>query len=265
MQENHLDSVDINNTEQLFIQFERESCDHYSPIVGLDGELDESESGKLVLIDDNSECIEVVGIWSGKKLPGQDIVSLVAEPLPGKEIYFTDKGELELPLVAINNGVVWTGEYKKDANTSRIEEWFSFNESANEKVQAALEAVPSAENGFQQAFLDGRVLYTVIIDTEDEDGDGDNSDMLIVGMKHENGVRSLDFGGDGSFEVTNESYTIVDGVINVVDQDGATETLTISYADAKYIALEGGDPHDGGEIYYTLEDAQDSISAFTQP
>ena len=253
------------------IAFERDltnvACGDYSKyleasINGLDGDLNADETGTLVLYDQSTCTQTPVGIWRGQALSDGN-VGLIGEPTAGNEKYFEDVEDNEYPFFALNSSLspslVWDGEYRKAKDEFTTGTEFEVNKSAYEKMKTVVATVPSVENGFQQAYLDGRTLYVVVLDKEDDDKDGNTTEYIIVGMKHENGVRTLDFNAEGKHVIT-EKYTLSDtGVMTITEQDGDTDTMTIEHVYSEdHIGTIDSD-HDADKVYYTLEDAKEAL------
>ncbi|MDY0215170.1 MAG: hypothetical protein RBS24_06655 [Bacilli bacterium] len=113
--------------------------------------------------------------------------------------------------------------------------WYGYYDAtkAQERVNAlnnAQEEMISIESGYNEAWLNGRTLYLVITDTEDDDNDGSTTDKLIVAMKFENGNISYDFSADGTFEATEIVYEVENGVL-IKREEGDTEYQTLTNID----------------------------------
>lgn len=105
-----------------------------------------------------------------------------------------------------------------------------------------------------------KTLYQVIVDTEDDDNDGSTTDLLLVAAKYENGIRSLDFSADGSFEVpTGITYAIINGVLMISD-NGDTESETITAVDSTkltvYLEVSWSGPDSTIFEFFTKADAE---------
>ena len=120
-------------------------------------------------------------------------------------------------------------------------------------------------DGFTEEWLDGRTLYSVILDTEDDDNDSSTTDNLLLALKYEDGNRLIDFAADGIFEVPNETYEIVNGVLKITNQDGDFEDMTITAIDeTKITSLDINSWSPISEIVYDffeLPDAQAYLNA----
>lgn len=68
---------------------------------------------------------------------------------------------------------------------------------------------------FTDIFIEGNTLYSVVPDTEDYNGDGNVTDLILLAENYENGYRRLDYAADGVFEMTSDSYEIIDGVLKI--------------------------------------------------
>jgi len=120
--------------------------------------------------------------------------------------------------------------------------------------------LPSVTNGFTSEWIEGKTLYEVILDTQDDDNDGSTVDWLIIASIYENGVVSLDFSADGSYEITSGiTYAIVNGEL-VMTEAGDIETETITAVDAAKIttnlSVSWGDPDEKVYAFFTKADAQ---------
>ena len=119
--------------------------------------------------------------------------------------------------------------------------------------------LPSVTDGFVADWIEGKTLYSVILDAEDDDNDGSTTDWLLIAAKYENGNRFLDFSADGIFEVSTDTITINNGVLTITD--GAdTETETITAVDDTKITVNlhvsWGDPDATVFEFFTKADAE---------
>jgi hypothetical protein len=133
--------------------------------------------------------------------------------------YYVEACSLEVGQTVCTDEMKWYGYY--DAT------------KAQERVNAlnnAQEEMISIESGYNEAWLNGRTLYLVITDTEDDDNDGSTTDKLIVAMKFENGNISYDFSADGTFEATEIVYEVENGVL-IKREEGDTEYQTLTNID----------------------------------
>ena len=119
---------------------------------------------------------------------------------------------------------------------------------------------PYRNTGFVTDGIEGKTLYQVILDTEDDDNDGSTTDWLLVAAKYENGIRLLDFSADGIFEVTTGiTYEINNGVLTIIEgADSETETI-IAVDDTKITVNwhpSWGDPDETVFEFFTKADAE---------
>ena len=138
---------------------------------------------------------------------------------------------------------------------------------ASDHLNATL-GLPSVTDGFTADWIEGKTLYQVILDTEDDDNDGSTTDWLLVAAKYENGIRSLDFSADGTFEVTTDTFVIASGVLTITD--GADiETETITAVDNTKITVNfhvsWGDPDETVYEFFTKADAQAYLDELNAP
>ena len=120
--------------------------------------------------------------------------------------------------------------------------------------------LPSVADGFVADWIEGKTLYSVILDTEDDDNDGSTTDWLLVAAKYENGIRLLDFSADGIFEVTTGiTYEIINGVLTITDgADIETEAVT-AVDDTKItvnLHVSWGDPDETAFEFFTKAGAE---------
>jgi len=206
------DSISLNNARSMI------------PV----GDVNASEGD---LVDWNDRSI-VVGSWNLIQLPSQATQSmkLVVTNPNYKDLTAIDRG-VDYWFLSVYTDSIYVGEHSVVMNEfiqDNVNE-FVGNEIAMTALKNAFIAhdfslAPSYTNGFTSEWLEGRILYQVITDTQDDDNDGDTTDLLLVASKFENGMHSLDFSADGSFEVTNETYTTSDRILSIIDQDSDLET-----------------------------------------
>lgn len=145
--------------------------------------------------------------------------------------------------------------------------------SAADTVTVMATTPPSVANGYSPGWLEGRVLYTVILDTEDDDNDGSHYDWLLIAAKYENGKRYLDFSADDIYEDTVDTaanFTIeAGGVLKISELAPSTdwETSTITAVDSIKITATGsvswGAPDETGYDFFEKADAQAYMDTLT--
>lgn len=123
----------------------------------------------------------------------------------------------------------------------------------------------SVESGFTEEWLNGKILYSVIIDAEDDDNDGDTTDYMIIGNLFDQNTVMLDFSADGTYEVTGESYSVIDGVLRVYDQDGDYEYSTLTSVGSNLITTTVTNSWDDSSEtvidFLSLPDAQNYLDS----
>lgn len=117
-----------------------------------------------------------------------------------------------------------------DGNDTNKTEYEFYNKDEAEAYIAQL-SYPCACGVFTTIFIDGNTLYSVIKDTDDHDKDGSTTDWILLAEKYENGHRLLDYTADGVFEVTTDTYEIIDGILKISRGD-TWITKTISEVSA---------------------------------
>ncbi len=151
---------------------------------------------------------------------------------------------------------------------------FSLTVSDGQNVSSADEVIihattpPSVQNGFSPVWMEGRTLYEVIFDTEDDDNDGSHYDWLLIASKFENGNVSVDFSADGTFEITTGiSYSINNSGQLVMTEAGDIETETITAVDNTKItanlSVSWGDPDETIYEFFNKTDAQAYMDSLT--
>jgi len=83
----------------------------------------------------------------------------------------------------------------------------------------------SVETGFTTSWLDNRTLYLVVLDTEDDNNNGQTNDYMIVSWKFENNQMLWYF--DGVYNST-INYTLENGVLGFTTSDGDWEKYTVT-------------------------------------
>jgi len=151
---------------------------------------------------------------------------------------------------------------------SAIPETLVTEESAINHLNKTL-GLPSVVDGFTEDWIEGKILYSVILDTEDDDNDGSTTDWMLIAAKYENGNRSLDFSADGTFEVTTGiAFEIVNGVLTITE-GGDWEEETITAVDATKIttslAVSWGDPDRTHYEFFTKADAKAYMDELNAP
>ena len=115
-------------------------------------------------------------------------------------------------------------------------------------------------NGFTEDWIEGKILYDVILDEDDDDNDGSTTDLLLIAVKFENGILLVDLFNNGVFESTDETYEIIDGALKNNYSDGEWETAAITALNNTKITVtwsnSWGDPDETGYYFYTASDAQ---------
>ncbi len=97
--------------------------------------------------------------------------------------------------------------------------------------------LPTVEEGFTDEWLNGKTLYLIILDTQDDDEDGSDTDYLIVAGKYEDGKRYLDFSADGTFATGSDDYVIdSNGILKTIESGGDWETNQIIAVDNKKLS-----------------------------
>lgn len=92
---------------------------------------------------------------------------------------------------------------------------YTFYEKADAQAYIVEMSHPCKCGVFTDIFIEGNTLYSVVLDTEDYDGDGSTTDWILLAENYENGYRRLDYTADGVFEVTTDTYEIIDGIIKI--------------------------------------------------
>jgi hypothetical protein len=80
----------------------------------------------------------------------------------------------------------------------------------------------SVENGFGEKWLDGRTLYTIITDTEDDNNNGSTTDKMMVAISYSNGNNTLDFDADGQNLTSADPYLLINGVLKINDEEDSS-------------------------------------------
>lgn len=128
---------------------------------------------------------------------------------------------------------------------------YTFYEKADAQAYIVEMSHPCKCGIFTDIFIEGNTLYSVIKDTEDHDGDGSTTDWILLAENYENGYRRLDYTADGVFEVTTDTYEIIDGIIKIsrdetwikkaiksVSSTNITVTVVSSSGEAEEIVYE---------------------------
>jgi len=145
--------------------------------------------------------------------------------------------------------------------------------SAADTVTVMATTPPSVADGYSPGWLEGRVFYSVTLDTEDDDNDGSHYDWLLIAAKYENGKRYLDFSADGIYEDTVDTaanFTIeAGGVLKITELAPSTdwETSTITAVDSIKITAIGsvswGAPDETGYDFFDKADAEAYMNTLT--
>ncbi len=101
-----------------------------------------------------------------------------------------------------------------DGNDTNKTEYEFYNKKDAEEYIMHM-SYPCACGVFTDIFIDENTLYSVIKDTEDHDKDGSTTDWILLAEKYENGHRLLDYTADGIFEVTTDTYEIIEGILKI--------------------------------------------------
>ena len=99
----------------------------------------------------------------------------------------------------------------------------------------ALDDLPNASEGYTYEWINGKTVYTVITDSEDDDKDGVYNELLLIAFKYVDGYRYVDFSADGNFDITTDRYTITDGVLKTQEENGDWDSQKIMSVDSTKI------------------------------
>lgn len=132
---------------------------------------------------------------------------------------------------------------------------------------SVLSGKPTTTNGFISNWINGKTLYQVIIDTQDDDNDYDTTDYIIVSSKFEDGNVSYDFSVDGNFElISGVTYELPDGVLTITENNDV-ETFTVTSVDETKITTtrttNWGEPDETVYQFFNKEDAQSYLDSLT--
>jgi hypothetical protein len=128
--------------------------------------------------------------------------------------------------------------------------------------------LPSAGTGYTANWLEGRTLYSAIKDSGDADNDGGTTDWVLRAEKYENGYRSLDLLADGTFETADDTFEIINGVLNI-NEGAVLLTKTVIAADmvriSQRVTVDGNDTNKTEYEYYKKDEAQAYIVQMSYP
>lgn len=174
----------------------------------------------------------------------------------GELMITEDAGMVTKTMISIN-GVRITERMHtawNDVNTTV----YDFFTKTDAEAYIVTRSYPCACGYFTTTFMEGNTLYSVVPDTQNYDNDS-TTEWLVVAEKYENGIRSLDLGADGTFEVTTDSFEIIDGALKITELGGDVIRQTIKSATKKEMLvtiLVNDTPEGEGYVFYTQADAE---------
>jgi len=234
------------------------------------------------LVVDTSEkvmgsIVTEVGTWTSIILPNQTIQSvkiLITNPQyqshedisKGVDFYILSKDSKTLEY----ESYIYFGKHSYKEH--KYEDQLLLNPIAMDAVKDAVKnhdyaSSPGYKTGFSDSWFEDRTLYQVVQDTYDRDNDADYTEYILLAQTFKNGVLSLDYNADGTLEVNDETYSVIEktdpydqsiyGVLNMKNYEGTL--LSYRPAHILNIFLDAGNADDYIVFYYKKEDAQKNL------